>query len=107
MLRQIHYFLAIRGAVHIPRIVPDKNLADLGLVWLEHRLYRDLYAGRRDDEVLHAAADVLCQDLRRRLTGERPSDRYFRQVTGLGEAIAEGHSKLIGDAPVDEILMRY
>jgi alkylation response protein AidB-like acyl-CoA dehydrogenase len=70
-------------------------------------LCTSLYASRRDDELLHAAADVLCQDLRRRLTGERPSDRYFRQVTGLGEAIADGHSKLISDAPVDEILMKY
>jgi alkylation response protein AidB-like acyl-CoA dehydrogenase len=70
-------------------------------------LCTSLYAGRRDDELLHAAADVLCRDLRRRLTGKRPSDRYFRTVTRLGEAIADGHSKLISDAPADEILMRY
>ncbi len=70
-------------------------------------LCTSLYAGRRDDELQHMAADVLCQDLRRRLTGERPTDRYFRLVTALGEAIAAGHSKLISDAPVDEILMRY
>ena len=31
----------------------------------------------------------------------------FREATRLGEAIAEGHSKFISDAPVDEILMKY
>ena len=54
-----------------------------------------LYAARQDDEVVRQAADVLCQDLTRKLTGKRPSDRYFRTVTKLGEAIADGGFKAI------------
>ena len=37
-----------------------------------------------------AAADILCQDLRRKLTGERPSDRYFRDVGKLADMILAG-----------------
>ena len=54
-----------------------------------------LYAGRHRDPVIRDAGDVLCQQLRQRLRGERPSDAYFRQVTALGERIAAGEA----DAP--------
>ena len=32
-----------------------------------------LYAAKQNDEVVRAAADVICQDLTRELTGQRPS----------------------------------
>ena len=70
-------------------------------------LTTSLYAGKHDDEVLRAAADVLCQDLRRRLTGSRPSSQYFRTVTKLGETIAEGGFKSLAGVDAPEILMRY
>jgi alkylation response protein AidB-like acyl-CoA dehydrogenase len=66
-----------------------------------------LFASRQDDELVRTAADVLCHDLRRKLTGQRPSDRYFRTVTQLGDAIAEGNFKSIAGLQSDEILMRY
>ena len=66
-----------------------------------------LYAARSDDEVVRAAADILCQDLTRKLTGKRPSDRYFRAVTKLGEMIADGGFKSIAGLHSDEILMPY
>ena len=52
-----------------------------------------LYAARSQDEIVRAAADVLCQDLTRKLTGEPAADRYYRTVTKLGEAIADGEFK--------------
>ena len=61
----------------------------------------------KSDEVLQAAADVLCQDLRRKLTGRRPSDRYFRTATQLGQAIADGGFKSIAGLQPDEIMMKY
>jgi alkylation response protein AidB-like acyl-CoA dehydrogenase len=70
-------------------------------------LTTSLYAGKQDDEVVRAAADVLCQDLRRRLTGARPTGQYFRTVTKLGETIAEGKFKSIAGVDVPEILMSY
>jgi hypothetical protein len=67
-----------------------------------------LYAGKQNDEIVRTAADVLCQDFKRRLTGARPTSQYFRTVTQLGEQIADGAFKSI--AGLDEagiILMPY
>ena len=66
-----------------------------------------LYAARQNDEVVRDAADILCQDLTRKLNGRRPSDRYFRKVTKLGEKIADGGFTSIADLKADEILMSY
>jgi len=66
-----------------------------------------LYAGRHADELVRDAGDIACQDLARGLTGGRPSDRYFRAVTGLGERIAEGEFASIAGLHPDEILMPY
>jgi alkylation response protein AidB-like acyl-CoA dehydrogenase len=66
-----------------------------------------LYAARQDDEVLRTAADVLCQDLKRHFTGKRPSDRYFRTATKLGELVVEGGFRSVAGMKVDEILMPY
>ncbi|MGE5191102.1 MAG: acyl-CoA dehydrogenase family protein [Deltaproteobacteria bacterium] len=66
-----------------------------------------LYAGKQSDEIVRAAADVLCQDLKRRLTGARPTSQYFRTVTQLGEQIADGGFKSLAGIEVGEILMPY
>jgi alkylation response protein AidB-like acyl-CoA dehydrogenase len=70
-------------------------------------LCTSLYASRQDDELLRDAADCLCQEMTRRLTGRRPSDRYFRAVTGVGAAVAEGGFRSIAGVHPDEILMPY
>ena len=59
-------------------------------------LCASLYAGKHEDEVVRAAADILCQDLTRKLTGQRASDRYFKAASRLGESIAEGGFRSIG-----------
>ena len=66
-----------------------------------------LYAARQNDEVVRAAGRLVCQDLTRKITGQRPSDRYFRTATKLGEAIVEGGFKSIAGLEVGEILMPY
>jgi alkylation response protein AidB-like acyl-CoA dehydrogenase len=66
-----------------------------------------LWGHQQQTEAATAAADILCQDLRRKLTGERPSDRYFRDVGRLADLIlADGFEALAG-VPRAEILMRY
>ena len=70
-------------------------------------LCTSLYAASSGDEIIRSAADVLCQDLERKLTGKPPSDRYFRTVTKLGERIAEGGFASISGVKPDEILMPY
>ena len=52
-------------------------------------LATSLYAAKQNDEVVQAAADVFCDDLRREITGKAPSDRYFRKVTELGQTIID------------------
>jgi hypothetical protein len=70
-------------------------------------LATSLYAARQNDEVVRAAADVVCQDLARELSGKRVDDRYFRSITTLGEKVATGGFASIAGLHPDEILMKY
>jgi alkylation response protein AidB-like acyl-CoA dehydrogenase len=65
------------------------------------------WAGGQASEVVRDAADILCQDLRRKLTGRRPSDAYFRAVTSLGKRVEEGAFEAIAGITPEEILMPY
>ena len=70
-------------------------------------LATSLWAAKQKDEIVQTAADVLCDDLKRGLTGARPSNAYYRKVTLLGESIAAGGFEAIAGVPADEILMPY
>jgi hypothetical protein len=65
------------------------------------------WAGTQHSGLVQDAADILCRDLRRKLTGKRPSDRDFRAVTRLGEMIADGGFEAIAGVEAAEILMPY
>jgi alkylation response protein AidB-like acyl-CoA dehydrogenase len=62
--------------------------------------------GQRKEAAV-AAADMLCQDLRRKLTGERPSDAYFRDAGKLADLVIAGGFDELADVPQADILMRY
>jgi alkylation response protein AidB-like acyl-CoA dehydrogenase len=66
-----------------------------------------LWGHQQKNEAAVAAADILCQDLRRKLTGQRPGDRYFRDATKLADLIISGGFEAIAGLPQQEILMRY
>ena len=66
-----------------------------------------LYGARQSDEIVRASADVLCQELIQNYTGKRASNRYYRQVTELGGAIADGNFCSIAGLSPDEIMMSY
>jgi len=70
-------------------------------------LCTSLYASRQTDSMIQEAADCYCQHLTAQLLGHRASDRYYRSVTSLGAAIADGGCKLIAGLDPDEILMPY
>jgi len=70
-------------------------------------LCTSLYASQQSDEIVRDAADILCQEMIRELNGRRPSDRYFRSVTKLGEAIVDGGFQSIANHTPDDILMPY
>lgn len=66
-----------------------------------------IWGHQQHNEVSAAAADILCQDLQRRLTGARPSDSYFRDVNRLADQILAGGFEALAGIPQDEIMMRY
>lgn len=66
-----------------------------------------LWGSRQKHEACRAAADILCQDLVRKLTGQRPSDRYFRDLRDLARQIIDGGFEPLAGVPQEAILMRY
>ncbi|HLW68649.1 MAG TPA: acyl-CoA dehydrogenase family protein [Gemmataceae bacterium] len=54
-----------------------------------------------------AAADFVCKDLQRKLTGQRPSDRYFREANKLADMVIAGGFEEIAGVERGEIMMRY
>ena len=70
-------------------------------------LVTSLYAADSDDPTTRMAGEVICSELRRKITGGHDTDRDFRRVTELGVKIAdEGWSEL-RDVTSGEILMPY
>ncbi len=65
------------------------------------------YAGQQEDEVVRQAADVICAELTNELEGRRPTDRHFRKLTSLGEAVADGAFAPITGIEPPDILMSY
>jgi alkylation response protein AidB-like acyl-CoA dehydrogenase len=63
--------------------------------------------GHQDNDITLASADLLCQDLRRKLTGERPADAYFRDCAKLADMIIDGGFEALAGVPRGEILMKY
>jgi len=70
-------------------------------------LVTSLYAADSKDAIAREAADVMCRDLRRRITGKRPTDWDYRQVTDLGRKIAADGWKELEDIETPEIMMQY
>jgi hypothetical protein len=70
-------------------------------------LVTTLWAHGKGHEPAIASADILCQDLRRKLTGERPGDQYFKDVGKLADLILSGGFETIAGVPRAEIMMKY
>jgi alkylation response protein AidB-like acyl-CoA dehydrogenase len=66
-----------------------------------------LWAAKQSDELVKTAAIVLGREIRRNITGKRPSAEDYRLVTKLGADIAEGGFKAIAGIDDFEILMPY
>ncbi len=66
-----------------------------------------LYAHRQKDEVITAAAGLLCEDLKRKLSGEQPSDSYFRRISTLADMVIAGGFKPIQGICCEDILFSY
>ncbi len=66
-----------------------------------------LYASRQEDALVRESADVLCQHLRNKISGRRPSTGYFRAVTKLGQKITENGISLLDGVDETEIMQKY
>ncbi|GAA4464912.1 acyl-CoA dehydrogenase family protein [Novipirellula rosea] len=70
-------------------------------------LVTSLYAKASNDPITRAAADTVCRELQLKISGGKASNADFRQVTDLGNQIAEqGWSELDG-VTSGEIMMPY
>ena len=70
-------------------------------------LVTSISAAEHGDEVTQCAADVLCDQLNQKLTGTKPSPAFLRNITHLGETVANGGFQAIAGIEPREILMRY
>jgi alkylation response protein AidB-like acyl-CoA dehydrogenase len=65
------------------------------------------YAAQMGDEVTVMAADVLCQQLRMKLTGEQPSDAHFAACAKLAKKIVDGECRQLDGVPETPIMRSY
>ncbi len=65
------------------------------------------YASRSKDPIVQEAAAVLAEKLEMKITGKKPTDRYYRKATKLGKRILDGEWKEIEKIDAEEIRMRY
>lgn len=70
-------------------------------------LVTSLYAAKSDSVTTQAAGVAVCNELRRKITGTFPSDRDFRQVTELGQSIADDGWCELDGVHAGEILQSY
>jgi len=66
-----------------------------------------MWAHGQKKEIAIASADILCHDLRRKITGERPTDAYFKAVSELADKIVAGGFEELAGVPREEIMMKY
>ncbi|HSQ55350.1 MAG TPA: hypothetical protein VLM40_06360, partial [Gemmata sp.] len=66
-----------------------------------------LWGGRQKNEASVAAADMLCREMQRKLTGKRPSDSDFRDASKLADLILAGGYEELAGVHRAEILMPY
>ncbi|WP_459555707.1 acyl-CoA dehydrogenase family protein [Lacunimicrobium album] len=81
--------------------------ASLKIQNLVTMLVTALWADAQNNELHATAADVMCQELRQRITGKKLGAKYYRTVTKLGAAIAEGGYSDIAGIDPEPILMKY
>jgi hypothetical protein len=109
-------FARLRGEISATMVKHQVKLADrqCRMTELSQRtqdtvtmLVTALWAQQQQNETSVAAADILCQDLRRKLTGDRPSEQYFRDVGRLADQILAGGYEALTGVQRAEILRPY
>ena len=65
------------------------------------------WAQQVDNRVVEMAADVLCQDMQRKLSGERPTDSYFKACSELADEIIKGGFPGLNEIDKTDIIFPY
>ncbi len=65
------------------------------------------WAQQVDNRVVEMAADVLCQDMQRKLSGERPTDSYFKACSELADEIIKGGFPGLNEIDRTDIIFPY
>jgi len=65
------------------------------------------HEGRAVNPIMVDAADILCQDLTRKLSGTRPSDAYFKACSKLADKVLAGEFKDLDDIERADIIFPY
>jgi hypothetical protein len=66
-----------------------------------------LWAHGKKNEIAIASADLMCQDLQRKLTGRRPEDHYFKASMALADLILDGGFEELAGVPRADVMMPY
>jgi len=65
------------------------------------------WAQQVDNRVVEMAADILCQDMQRKLSGERPTDSYFKACSELADEIIKGGFPGLSEIDRADIVFPY
>ncbi len=85
------------------------RIADMSerIQWMIIMLVTALWAQQDGDPIKQASADVLCQTIRYKLTGKRPSDTYYRQLCKVADEIIEKGYPGMSETTQTPILFQY
>ncbi|MCC7529667.1 MAG: acyl-CoA dehydrogenase family protein [Candidatus Melainabacteria bacterium] len=65
------------------------------------------WAHQQQNLCVEMSADILCQDLRRKLAGERPTDSYFKACSQLADMIIDGQFPGLSEIERSDIIFSY
>ena len=85
------------------------RIADMSerIQWMIIMLVTALWAQQDGDPIKQASADVLCQTIRYKLTGERATDEYYKTLMKLSDMIVEKGYPGMDQITPDQILFPY
>lgn len=65
------------------------------------------WAQQQENQTLEMSADILCRDMRRKLTGDRPDDAYFKAASRLADIIIDGGFPGLAEIERADIVLSY
>jgi alkylation response protein AidB-like acyl-CoA dehydrogenase len=85
------------------------RIADMSerIQWMIIMLVTAMWAHAEGDEVIQASADVLCQTIRFKLSGKRPTDEYYRSLCKVADLIIEKGYPGVSTIEPDAVLFPY